>query len=276
MNEAILETRELVVEYERGVRALDGVSLRITKGEFVSIIGPSGAGKSTLLRVFNRLLAPTSGHVLLEGHDVSAASGRSLRQVRRRVGMIFQQFNLVPQLTVLENVLVGWIGGAPALQRIPSLWRQFPVSARKQALSCLEQVHVAERAHARAGELSGGQQQRVAIARVLMQEPAVILADEPIASLDPRSAEIVMQTLREICDERGVPIVVNLHQVDVAQRYASRLVGLRRGLVLFDDSPECVEESQLRSLYDASRAKEPPEIEVCAPKRALRTEGALG
>ena len=276
MKDAILETRDLVVEYERGVRALDGVSIGITKGEFVSIIGPSGAGKSTLLRIYNRLLAPTSGHVLLEGCDVTDASGRSLRQVRRRVGMIFQQFNLVPQLTVLENVLVGWIGGAPALQRIPSLWRQFPASARKQAMACLEQVHVADRAHARAGELSGGQQQRVAIARVLMQEPAVILADEPIASLDPRSAEIVMQTLREICDERGVPIVVNLHQVDVAQRYSSRLIGLRRGKVLFDEAPRSVEENLLRALYDSAPKKEPPEIEVRAPKRALRTEGALG
>ena len=270
---AIIETRSLVVEYERGIRALDDVSLAVGAGEFVSVIGPSGAGKSTLLRVMNRLLSPTSGEILLESEPITTASGRALRRVRRRVGMVFQQFNLVPQLTVLENVLVGWIGGAPLVSQIPALWRQFPALARDQAMECLEQVHVAERAHAKAGELSGGQQQRVAIARVLMQNPAAILADEPIASLDPGSSEIVMETLCSISEQRGVPVIVNLHQVDVARRYSSRLVGLRRGRLVFDESPAGVRGTDLESLYVNERA---PIVEVVRDiQPSHKSEGVL-
>lgn len=246
----ILETQELVVEYEPGTRALDVVDLRIDRAEFISVIGPSGAGKSTLLRVMNRLLTPTSGEILLEGSPITHASGRSLRRVRQRVGMVFQQFNLVPQLTVLENVLVGWIGRAPLHHQIPALWRHFPASARAQALACLEQVHIADQARSRAGELSGGQQQRVAIARVLMQDPLAILADEPIASLDPGSAEIVMDTLLEINRDRGVPVIVNLHQVEIARKYSTRLVGLRQGRVLFDAAPNEIGDQHMARLYE--------------------------
>ncbi|NEQ51179.1 MAG: phosphonate ABC transporter ATP-binding protein [Leptolyngbya sp. SIO3F4] len=245
----ILETRQLVLEYAGGNRALDGVSIRVQEGEFVAIVGPSGAGKSTLLRVLNRLLTPTQGDVLVEGDRVTAVSGRSLRRVRRRVGMVFQQFNLVPQLTVLENVLVGWIGGAPIHRQIPALFRHFPTDIQRRALECLEQVHIQGHAHARAADLSGGQQQRVAIARVLMQNPIAILADEPIASLDPGSAEIVMDTLREINAAKGVPIVVNLHQVDVARAYSTRLIGLRAGTVLFDGAPAEVDDAMMGRLY---------------------------
>lgn len=241
-----------MIEYKPNEQALAGVNLSIAEGELVSVIGTSGAGKSTLLRAMNRLLVPTRGEVLVKGKPVTHASGRSLRMVRRQVGMVFQQFNLVPQLTVLENVLVGWLGGAPLRWQIPALLRQFPGHAKDQAMSCLEQVRIAEQASSRAGNLSGGQQQRVAIARVLMQNPAAILADEPIASLDPGSAEVIMQTLAEIVSTRGVPVVVNLHQVDVAKHYSTRIIGLRQGKVLFDEKPDQVTDSHLDRLYDRS------------------------
>jgi phosphonate transport system ATP-binding protein len=246
---AILETRGLSVEYAGGVRALDDVSLGFGSGELVAVIGPSGAGKSTLLRSLNRLIVPNSGDVYLDGARVTGVSGRALRGVRQRIGMIFQQFNLVPRLTVLENVLVGWIGRAGRFERVPALWRSFPRSVREEAERCLAQVGIADRVGSRADMLSGGQQQRVAIARVLMQHPSAVLADEPIASLDPVSAEAVMLTLRRVCEERGVPVVVNLHQVDMAIRHATRVVGLRRGRVIFDSPSGVIERSEIDRLY---------------------------
>lgn len=257
---AILETHSLSVEYGTGVRALDDVSLAFDAGEFVAVIGPSGAGKSTLLRSLNRLIVPTSGDVFLDGARVTGVSGRALRGVRQRIGMIFQQFNLVPRLTVLENVLVGWIGRAGRVERVPALWRSFPRSVREEGERCLAQVGIGDRAGTRADMLSGGQQQRVAIARVLMQHPSAVLADEPIASLDPVSAEGVMRTLRRVCEERGVPVIVNLHQVDVALRHATRIVGLRRGRLMFDQPADMIDRTGIDHLYGSEASPVDPMI----------------
>lgn len=245
----LLRTSDLGVRYGTGVRALEGVSLEFRPGECVAIIGPSGSGKSTLLRCLNRLIRPTDGDVYLDGDRITQVSGRSLRNVRRRVGMVFQQFNLVEQLPVIDNVLVGWIGGASACDRFLAQWRRFPVQARARAEACLGRVGLADRAGSKASELSGGQKQRVAIARVLMQEPELILADEPIASLDPSSSSRVLTLLREISDERGVPVLINLHQVDEARRFATRVVGLHAGRVVFDGEPGALSVRALGTIY---------------------------
>jgi phosphonate transport system ATP-binding protein len=227
--------RNLCKVYPNGTRALDDVSLTIGRKEFVVIIGLSGAGKSTMLRCLNRLVRPTSGRLELFDEDIIHLSGRRLRQVRRRVGMIFQQFNLVHRLSVLDNVLVGRLRFNTAhVKHALSLLRLVSKSEKEAAFNCLKQVGIADLAFQRADTLSGGQQQRVAIARALAQDPEIFLADEPIASLDPRSSETVMETLAQIHQERGIPVVVNLHHIDFAQRYGRRILGMSKGRVVFD------------------------------------------
>lgn len=252
----LLEVRNLSMTYGTGYTALSDVSLSITSGERLAIIGRSGAGKSTLLRLMNRLLQPTQGEILLNGTPITRVHGRRLRDVRSQVGMIFQQFNLVTRLTVVENVLVGWLGAQRSWRTAPALWRAFPAEARATAMACLEEVQIAELAHQRADQLSGGQAQRVAIARVLAQRPKAILADEPVASLDPRSSEIVLQTLDKINQTHGVPIVMNLHHVDIAQRHADRIIGLRRGRLVLETTPDRLNAQDLLGLYgDASEPR---------------------
>ena len=238
-----------------GTTALDGVSVHVQPRDFLVILGPSGAGKSTLLRMMNRLGTPTSGQVYFRGQDVTTASGGELRRLRQSVGMIFQQFNLVGRLSVIQNVLAGRLRFASDLLSFPlSHVRWFAQEHRQIAMTALQQVGVAHLAERRADTLSGGQQQRVAIARVLAQQPSVILADEPIASLDPRSAVTVMDILKEIHSVQKLPVVANLHQIDTATKYASRIVGVRAGKIVFEGEPHTLDRSSIEQLYTHSRS----------------------
>ena len=227
--------------------ALAGVDLDIAAGEFVMIIGQSGAGKTTLLRCLNRLVEPTAGEVMLNGSQVTGASSEGLRSARRQIGIIFQQFNLVKRASVLENVLAGRLGHVPGL---PSLVGRFPRRDRELALACLRQVGLEEFASRRADTLSGGEQQRVAIARALAQEPKVILADEPTASLDPKLTESIMGILQRINVERRLTLVVSQHMLETALTYGTRIVGLREGRVVFDGPPGAITPDVVEDIYE--------------------------
>jgi phosphonate transport system ATP-binding protein len=227
--------------------ALDGVDLDILPGEFVMVIGQSGAGKSTLLRCLNRLIEPTTGEISLNGSRVTGATPEALRGVRRRMGMIFQQFNLVKRASVMENVLAGRLGHVPG---VPSLFGRFPRKDRELAMACLRLVGLEEFAERRADRLSGGEQQRVAIARALAQEPKVILADEPTASLDPRLTESIMGILQRINRERRLTLVVSQHMLETALAYGTRVVGLRQGRVVFDGPPDAIRPEVVQAIYE--------------------------
>ncbi|VIO70704.1 Phosphate-import ATP-binding protein PhnC [Bradyrhizobium ivorense] len=227
--------------------AVDNASFSIAPGTFVGVIGRSGAGKSTLLRMINRLAEPTSGRILFEGTDVTALRGKALRQWRARSAMIFQQFNLVGRLDVLTNVLMGRLAQIPSWRSLAQVW---PEQDRALAMSALEQFDIAQFAAQRADQLSGGQQQRVAIARALVQEPDIILADEPIASLDPRNTKIVMDALLRINKHFGITVLCNLHSLDLARTYCDRLVGMAAGRVVFDGAPAALTDHIARELYD--------------------------
>ena len=245
----VLKATGLGMTYAGQFVALRDLSIEIQARERIAVIGRSGAGKSTFLRLCNRLLTPTEGRLQLDAQDITHAQGRELRMVRRRVGMVFQQFNLVSRLTVLDNVLIGTLGNRRGLALLPSLWRQFSAEDRAWALHCLREVEIEHLARKRATELSGGQQQRVAIARLLAQRADVILADEPIASLDPRSAEQVMNILSMINETHGVAVITNLHQVDVATSFAHRIVGLREGVMVMDTTADKLDDTLLEHLY---------------------------
>ena len=226
--------------------AVADVTVDVAAGGFLGIIGRSGAGKSTLLRAINRLGDATSGRILWKGEDVTALRGRRLQAWRSRCAMIFQQFNLIGRLDVLTNVLMGRLNHASAWRALSGLW-----SAEDQAiaLSALEQFDIAEFASQRADQLSGGQQQRVAIARALVQEPELILADEPIASLDPRNTKVVMDALQRINRHFGLTVLCNLHSLDIARTYCDRLIGMAGGRVVFDGAPEALSDAVARELY---------------------------
>lgn len=248
---ACVNMHSLCKIYPNGTRALDDINLSIGRNEFMVIIGLSGAGKSTLLRCINRLIRPTSGRLELFDEDIINLSGYRLRQVRRRVGMIFQQFNLVHRLTVLDNVLVGRLRfNTTPVKHVFSLLRLVSKSEKEIAFNCLKQVGIADLAFQRADTLSGGQQQRAAIARALAQDPEIFLADEPIASLDPRSSETVMETLAQIHQERGIPVIVNLHHIDFAQRYGRRILGMSNGRVVFDGCTADLTRDAIVQVYD--------------------------
>ncbi|GAA0568699.1 phosphonate ABC transporter ATP-binding protein [Craurococcus roseus] len=235
-----------------GVAAVDAVSLTIPAGQMVGVIGRSGAGKSTLLRMVNRLTEPSEGRVLFEGRDITALRGQALRNWRTRCAMIFQQFNLVQRLDVLTNVLVGRLNHRPALS---SLFKRFTSEERAMALSALDRFDLAAAALQRADTLSGGQQQRVAIARALLQEPRVLLADEPIASLDPRSAKIVMDALHALNREDGITVLCNLHHLDTAREYCDRIVAMQAGRVVFDGPPAELTAARVREVYGVDEAE---------------------
>jgi phosphonate transport system ATP-binding protein len=226
--------------------AVDKASFSVPRGSFIGVIGRSGAGKSTLLRMINRLAEPNEGRILFEGVDVTALQGAELRQWRARSAMIFQQFNLVGRLDVLTNVLMGRLATVPTWRSLVQLW---PDSDKAIAMSALEQFDMASIASQRADQLSGGQQQRVAIARALVQEPDIILADEPIASLDPRNTRIVMDALLRINKHFGITVICNLHSLDLAREY-DRMLGMSAGRIVFDDKPETLTDQIARELYD--------------------------
>ena len=227
-------------------RAVSDVDLTIPNGSFIGVIGRSGAGKSTLLRMINRLNDPTEGRILFDGKDVTALKGRALCEWRASCAMIFQQFNLVGRLDVLTNVLMGRLNRVSTLASVLRLWS---AEDKAIALAALEQFDIGNLATQRADQLSGGQQQRVAIARALVQEPALILADEPIASLDPRNTKIVMDALQRINKHFGLTVIVNLHSLELARGYCDRLVGMAQGRVVFDDKPEALTADKARELY---------------------------
>ena len=229
---------------------LDGVDLTVRQGEFLVVLGRSGAGKTTLLRAINRLVEPTAGLVRVAGRAVTGASAAELREARQQMGMIFQQFNLVRRARVIDNVLAGRLGYVPSL---PSLFGVFPRADRELAMDCLAQVGLSAMAERRADKLSGGEQQRVAIARALAQQPSVILADEPTASLDPALTGSIMDILRRINVERGLTLLVSQHQLETALAYATRIVGLRRGRVCFDGAPSDVTPAVVEAIYGEKR-----------------------
>jgi phosphonate transport system ATP-binding protein len=247
------------------VCAVDDVSLSIPAGQFVGVVGRSGAGKSTLLRMVNRLTDPTSGRILWDGIEVTALKGRSLRQWRRRCAMIFQQFNLIGRLDVLTNVLMGRLAHTPAWRALPKLWSEVD---RTMAMAALDQFGLAGFAAERAENISGGQQQRVAICRALLQEPEIVLADEPVASLDPENTRVVMDALQRINRHYGVTILCNLHALELARTYCDRVVGMAAGRVVFDDAPAMLTDAAARALYGMEGARTPNALEPSLPSGA--------
>jgi len=243
----MLEVRDLDKRFGDNT-ALERVSLRIAEGEMVGIIGRSGAGKSTLLRSINRLSDPSAGEIRWNDHVVSGLTGNARRNWQRQCGMIFQQFNLVPRLDVLTNVLMGRLSYRNTAM---TLLKLFTREDRALAIMTLERVEMAAFALQRADTLSGGQQQRVAIARALVQQPSLLLADEPIASLDPRSARRVMEILRAINQEDGITVLCNLHTLDTARQYCDRIIGMRAGRVVYDGLPDGLDMATVRSIYGA-------------------------
>ncbi len=250
-----------------GIKALDTLSLEVPRGQFVGVIGRSGAGKSTLLRSLNGLSAPTSGRISWDGQDVTALSGRALRDWRRRCAMIFQQFNLIGRLDVLDNVLMGRLAHAPFWRSTTKMWSR---NDKLLGMAALEQMGIGALAAQRADHLSGGQQQRVAICRALLQEPEIILADEPVASLDPRSSKIVMDALQRINKHFGLTVLCNLHSLELARTYCDRLVGMAGGRLVFDGAPEALTDDVARELYglEAGEAMDSP---VGAPMPTAET-----
>ena len=233
-------------------RAVDQVSLVVPAGQLLGVIGQSGSGKSTLLRMINRLGDPTAGRIRFGDTDITALRGRDLRHWRARCAMIFQQFNLIPRLDVLTNVLVGRLNRRSTLSSLLGL---FSAADRADALAILERFDLLDTALMRAGQASGGQQQRVAICRALMQRPRLVLADEPIASLDPRNAQVVMDALRRINREDGLSVLCNLHHLDTARAYCDRILGLRAGRIVFDGPPSALTPDMAREIYGVSEAE---------------------
>jgi len=228
------------------IRALTDVSLEVREREFLVVLGLSGSGKSTLLRCINRLIDPTEGRIWIFGEEITAASGAELRRLRRQIAMIFQQFNIVRRHPALANVLSGTLGRASLL---PSLFLRFPAAERERALAALERVGLAGREMHRADTLSGGQQQRVAIARALMQEPRLILADEPVASLDPALRHSVMRHIEALNQDEGLTVICALHDVDLVRRYATRVVALREGRLVWEGLPDEIDRDTYREIY---------------------------
>ncbi|MGB6366672.1 MAG: phosphonate ABC transporter ATP-binding protein [Thermoanaerobaculia bacterium] len=232
--------------YPGGIQALADVSLTVHGGEFLVVLGLSGSGKSTLLRCINRLIDPTAGRVWIFGNEITAAEGSKLRASRAQIGMIFQQFNLVRRHSVLLNVLSGSLGRAPFFR---SLVARFPEEEAERARACLERVDLGGRGASRADALSGGQQQRVAIARALMQQPRLILADEPVASLDPAMRHSVMRHIEALNRDEGMTVICTLHDIDLIQRYATRLVALRDGKLVYEGGPKDFDGKTFREIY---------------------------
>ncbi|VAV96971.1 ABC transporter, ATP-binding protein (cluster 12, methionine/phosphonates) [hydrothermal vent metagenome] len=242
----MLKVENLTKVYEGGTQALDNVSFEVEKGEFLAVIGLSGSGKSTLLRCINRLIEPTEGTITWDGVDVTNASQEELRRIRRRIGMVFQHFNLVNRSKVITNVLAGRLGYVnPAL----SVVNRFPREDMEKAYAQLARVGLQDKANARADELSGGQQQRVGVARAMMQDPEIMLADEPVASLDPVLAHSIMQYLELINQEDGVMVLCSLHFLDLVHQYADRVIALKDGKLVFEGTPTEIDDERFKEIY---------------------------
>ena len=244
----ILEFKNVSKIYDNDTRALDDVSFTVEEGEFVSIIGPSGAGKSTLLRCINRLIDASQGAIILDGQDITHVKGKELRKVRTRTGMIFQHYNLVDRLSVIENVLHGTLGKKSTLSGMAGHYTE---QEKETAFEILKELGLGDQVYKRCDELSGGQKQRVGIARAIMQQPKLILCDEPIASLDPKASKVIMDQLKEINESKKITCIVNLHQVDVAMKYSERIIGVSGGKIVYDGSPENLNQDMIHRIYQS-------------------------
>ena len=242
----MLEIKQLVKKYRTGDVAINGVDLKVEKGQVMALIGPSGAGKSTLIRCVNRLETPTSGEIWLNGENIVKLRSGKLRKARRNMGMIFQEYALVERLTVMENVLSGRLGYVGFWR---SYLRKFPQTDVKEAFRLLEKVGLEKMFNKRADELSGGQRQRVGIARALIQNPDILLVDEPTASLDPKTSRQIMRLITELCEEHQLAAIINIHDVALAQMFAERIVGLREGSIVYDGPPDNLKPDVLTEIY---------------------------
>ena len=243
----VLSITGLFKEYRSGEPVLKNINLEIEASGVTAIIGPSGTGTSTMIRCINRLVDPTAGHIIFRGEDLSQLKGKALREARCHIGMVFQEYNLVERLTVIENVLCGKLGRLPIWR---PLLRKFSDQDITRAFDLIDSVGLSQEfASRRADALSGGQRQRVGIARALMQEPSLILADEPTSSLDPKTSVEIMDLLDQVSREREVPVIVNIHNVDLARRFASRIIGMSAGQVVFDGPPDALQDTHLNEIY---------------------------
>lgn len=242
----MLEISNLVKRYGQDEPVLKGLDLVVDGNSVVAIVGASGAGKSTMLRCINRLVEPTSGSIKLNGTELVNLHNRELRRARRKIGMVFQGFNLIDRLTVMENVLAGRLGYVSLFQAVS---RRYPQEDIERAFTLMERVGIAHYANKRADELSGGERQRVGVVRALMQEPEVLLADEPTASLDPRTSEQIMVLLQSLASELALPVLINIHNVAQARSYTDRIVGLRHGTMIFDGAPADFDKAALDAIY---------------------------
>lgn len=247
--EGLLRMEHVKKEYGNSVHALKDINLEINSGEFVSVIGPSGSGKSTLLRTINHLISVTDGNIYLNHESVSDKKGKELRKLRRKIGMVFQNYNLVERLSVLQNVLHGRLG---AMRGFGGMIGKYSEEDKLKAVEILQELGLSDFIYNRASDLSGGQKQRVGIARAIMQEPLLLLCDEPIASLDPSSAKTIMDMLYTMTRNRNIACIVNLHQIDVAKKYSTRIIGLSKGVIVFDGAPEELTEKQIEKIYGTS------------------------
>lgn len=242
----MLIIKDLKKTYDGKKEILKGINCEIKEGEFVSIIGSSGAGKSTFLRCFNKMIKSSSGEIIFRGENITKAKGRKLKGLRTKIGMIFQHYNVVKQLTAVENVLHGKLGGMGIFKSIFGLYSE---EDKKRAFDILEELGLKGHEYKKCGNLSGGQKQRVGIGRTLIQDPSLILCDEPIASLDPKSSEIIMDILKKVSLDNNIACIANLHQVDVAVKYSDRIIGLKDGLVIFDGHPSELTPDMIKKIY---------------------------
>jgi len=248
----LLSIKNLVKVYGKKTRALNSISIDFYPGEFIVVIGPSGAGKSTFIRCINRLVNPSEGEIIFDQNHIEKLSGRKLRKECSKIGMIFQHYNLIGRTNVIKNVLHGQLSNTPLFKSLFGLYRH---EDKQEAVELLKKVGLQDEIYKRADELSGGQMQRVGICRALLQRPKLLLADEPIASLDPLSATIVMQQLHTISQEKNLTCVVNLHQVDYAKKYATRVVGIKKGSVVFDGPPSQLTDAIIRDIYEGKESQ---------------------